>query len=399
MASHYRTRRPTSYAAGSLSAFSERLFGHLPRADQRRWAHAYLEGLLTTPGKKSVRRLAATVSESPTAPQSLQQFISASGWDWGPTRRELAHWSEQRLPARAWCLGMAAFPKRGERSVGVHRHFVPQDGRVINCQLGTGLFLASPVNSVAVDWRLRLTEQWTGDTRMRERARIPEPVQQRPLWADLLDLVDTQTSRASHTRLPVVTDFSGMSETPELVRELGKRDHGFVITVPPHLRVRASSPGPLGVHEPVSAQEFLDGPRIQQTHPATVTGSDGQQRYVRIVSGLVQMPGERPGAPAPRRIYRLFTQQRPRWHPQGQGPMWLTNLVHRDMGEILALAALEKGVAATLESLETDLGLLDFEGRSFPGWHHHMTLVSAAHAYRALAPHDTGAGMWGRHSA
>ncbi len=26
----------------------------------------------------------------------------------------------------------------------------------------------------------------------------------------------------------------------------------------------------------------------------------------------------------------------------------------------------------------------DFEGRSFVGWHHHMTLVSAAYAYDSL---------------
>jgi len=31
-----------------------------------------------------------------------------------------------------------------------------------------------------------------------------------------------------------------------------------------------------------------------------------------------------------------------------------------------------------------DFGLLDFEGRSFPGWYHHMALVSAAYTYRRL---------------
>lgn len=40
------------------------------------------------------------------------------------------------------------------------------------------------------------------------------------------------------------------------------------------------------------------------------------------------------------------------------------------------------------------LGLLDFEGRSYPGWHHHMALVSAAYAFRSLgddsAPGDAG---------
>lgn len=37
-----------------------------------------------------------------------------------------------------------------------------------------------------------------------------------------------------------------------------------------------------------------------------------------------------------------------------------------------------------MSCLEEDCGLLDFEGRSYPGWHHHMTLVSAAYTYSRL---------------
>ncbi len=40
------------------------------------------------------------------------------------------------------------------------------------------------------------------------------------------------------------------------------------------------------------------------------------------------------------------------------------------------------------------LGLAHFEGRTFNGWHHHVTLVSVAHAFCTLlrlarAPKDT----------
>jgi SRSO17 transposase len=34
--------------------------------------------------------------------------------------------------------------------------------------------------------------------------------------------------------------------------------------------------------------------------------------------------------------------------------------------------------------LKDALGLDHFEGRSFKGWHHHVTLVSAAHAFVTL---------------
>jgi syndecan 1 len=37
------------------------------------------------------------------------------------------------------------------------------------------------------------------------------------------------------------------------------------------------------------------------------------------------------------------------------------------------------------EAIAKDVGIQDFEGRSFQGWHRHATLASIAHAVRALA--------------
>ncbi|MEV5383651.1 transposase [Streptomyces sp. NPDC052721] len=70
--------------ARSVETFAQQIFGYLPRADQRRWAGTCLKGLLLTDGKKSVRRLAGSVSDSPTVRYSLQQFINGSPWGWQP---------------------------------------------------------------------------------------------------------------------------------------------------------------------------------------------------------------------------------------------------------------------------------------------------------------------------
>ncbi|MGQ4426735.1 hypothetical protein ACN6LL_001412, partial [Streptomyces violaceoruber] len=51
---------------------------------------------------------------------------------------------------------------------------------------------------------------------------------------------------------------------------------------------------------------------------------------------------------------------------------------------ILALLQRPDLTRVALQRLQDDFGLLDFEGRSFPGWHHHMTMASAAGVYSHL---------------
>ncbi|MEV7028161.1 transposase, partial [Kitasatospora sp. NPDC093558] len=219
----------------STSLFTEELFGHLPRADQRRWAHAYLQGLLTTRGKKSMRRLAATVSQSRTASQSLQQFINASPWEWDPARQELTRWIERRTDVRAWTIGCAVLPKRGDHSVGVHRRFVTSAGRVVNCQVGLGLFLATGRGEIPVDWHLLLRGPWCEDPELRQRARIPEETGKVPLWLQLGDMVASLGAHTSLAPAPLVADVSEYTDSAALARALDGRE--FVITVPGSLPV------------------------------------------------------------------------------------------------------------------------------------------------------------------
>ncbi|MET9603370.1 transposase [Streptomyces sp. NPDC006459] len=400
MTTRTRTR---ALAAGDteLKEFTERLFGHLPRADQRRWARVYLQGLLTTPGKKSVRRLAASVTESPTASQSLQQFINASPWDWNPARTELLRWVEERHPVRAWTIGQVCFPKRGEHSVGVHRRFDPAAGRIVNCQLGFCLFLSLDGMNVPVDWRLALPEAWVTDPVLRRRARIaPEAVHQSP-EALVLELADSIAARTSSARPPVVADLSRLGGAAALIGMLGRRGHDFLVSVPPTLAVRAAglTPGGDSARTPGRGTTAADFSRLgNASHPygTPLAGPGARPQGQRIHSALVRVPEGESGAGSPagaQQIYRLFGERRPGAGGRspgggggGGGPVWLTNMNRHRMDDLLGLVRAAGRSAAVLGALAEDFGLLDFEGRSFPGWHHHMTLMSAAYAF-ALRGH------------
>jgi hypothetical protein len=374
--------------------FTERVFEPLTRADQRAWARRYLRALLTTPGKKSARRLAASVSASPTAAQALHQFVNVSPWDWIPVREELIRWTERRIAPRAWVVDLAVLPKRGEHSCGVHRRFVAAAGRAVTCQVGVGAFLATAADAVPVDWRLQLPGAWSKDPHRRQRARIPDDVDFRLPEQHALELVDALTAASRITPVPVVAHLGATLQVGSLVRGLAARDRDFVLAVPDGLRVRTARPsgrrsrreeyGP--VH---TARGVLDhGPAPLRTEETA--RPDGHARLAVVATALVH-PVERPSMGAPQRAYRLFTVRPGPSRPPS--PLWLTNMTHARTEYLLGLTRLPALTLRTTRRLKDDLGLLDFEGRSFPGWHHHMTLVSAAYALRhtaaGLAPADT----------
>ncbi|MFJ4201646.1 IS701 family transposase [Streptomyces sviceus] len=420
----------------AFDAFVAEIFERLPRADQRRWAHVYTRGLLMTPGRKTVRRLAASVSDSATAAQALHQFVNASPWDWEPVRARLADWVVRRSGPRALLLATAVLPKRGDRSCGVHRRFVPQEGRTVNCQVGIGAFLAADRATVPVDWRLLLPGPWSADPQVRDRARVPEDAAgtQDSGAAQALDLVDgIDLSRADPDGVPVVADLVGFADTAALAVGLAARGRRFVVAVPGDLVVladRAGSgvPGVSGV----SGASGVFGPsggwagasgvpgavsagagagvlptRTDTSGLTTRAGASGLPTRAGVgavpgrpggagvtVRGLLaahdaRLPGRLPGAPVvPVRLpgvpvpLRLTVERRP--SEAGGDRFWLTDLVDRPARETPALARLHTGAADTMERLADDFGLRAFEGRSYPGWHHHMTLVSAAFAYGAL---------------
>ncbi|MCF4140774.1 transposase [Streptomyces sp. Tue 6430] len=382
------TSRDATYSVGSellLDRFSSTIFKSLRRTDQRKCAHAYLKGLLVTSGKKSLRRLATAVSCDPSVVQSLRQFVSLSPWDFDEVMEELTRWVADRRPEPVWSIGRAVLPKRGDRSVGVHRYFDLASGRTRNCQLGLGSFLCVDTAQIPVDWCLHLPAGWTRDPERRRDTRIPDVERYRPLWAHTLRLVDRLSARTDSPSSVVLVDMSDESDLGCLLHGLAKRRRDFVVAVPPHLTVLP--PGE-GSPTPVSARTLVFA---QNPETAVVPLPGGRQRVAHFQTALVRLPGgfhgRSPGPP-----YRLFTELGPARTP---GPLWLTSLAHHTLAEVGSIAELHTGTTDAIGSMERNFGLLDFEGRSFPGWYHHMALVSAAYAYRrlheltAVPSHDT----------
>ncbi|WP_433269173.1 IS701 family transposase [Actinosynnema sp. CS-041913] len=368
-----------------VTHFAQAKFGSLPRSDQRRWAEVYLRGLLLGRGRKSVRRIAEEVLELPVS-QSLQQFINQSPWDWREVRAQIAEEAERLLAPRAWVIADTIIPKRGDHSVGVERRFVPSVGRAINCQLGTGLFLAGDLASIPVDWRIQLTQRWTDDDRRRDRAYIPTSVRAQPAWQYALDMVE-EVADWGIGRAPVVGDLRHTPGADRLMGRLSELGSDFVFevsdTLPvapgPHLAPVRAGLGPHRGPHVVRARDCLRGADVKHRQVVTWTpGADGKHRATHAVSVPVRLPTG-PGSRGAATLQLVGATSR-----GGRPKLWLTNRTDLRAAEVISLGALVERTNADLQDLRADFGLLDFEGRSYRGWHHHMTLVSAAYTFAKL---------------
>ncbi|MBO0517359.1 IS701 family transposase, partial [Streptomyces beijiangensis] len=353
-----------------------RLFAHLPRADQRHWAEVYLKGLLHTAGKKSLRRMAAAVTPSPTASQSLQQFVNVSPWPWHPARAELARWVAEHTPVHAWTLAPVVIPKRGSLAAGVHQRFVPELGRTVNCQLALGAFLTTGLGDLSVDWQLYLPRDWTGNSRLREQARIPGATHYTSAAGLCLALLD-RLARTTHRAPPIVIDPEGHMDAEALVEGLEERGHDWIVAVPDTLRLSLAPSREAAPTAPAPPLETVRTLVRRHAPLRTAVPSAAGQPRLGALPTVVPLPG------GDRTCLLVGEWASPSLRPDR---VWLTNLPPARHAQAAAL--ITSRAAARAGAAETELGLHDFSGRSYTGWHRHATLVSAASAHRKLG-HDT----------
>ncbi|MEW2043904.1 transcriptional regulator, partial [Streptomyces sp. NPDC005534] len=141
-----------------------------------------------------------------------------------------------------------------------------------------------------------------------------------------------------------------------------------------------------GRHAPVvtTVSALMEVRHGRQTHVLLRQTPDGPVRAVPVHTHAetVGLPGPGGTEEAGSRPYRAL--ERP--DPEGRRPAryWLTTLTDRRVEENLRLARSHAAALSAVTTLGQRFGVLDYEGRSFPGWHHHMTMASAAYVYQRL---------------
>src|SRR3954452_22844653 len=137
--------------AEELEAVAGRIAPRFGRAEPRRRALAYLQGLLAPLGRKNGWHLAEAAGDH--TPNGMQEFLARVHWDADALRDDLRAYVVEHLgdDDAVLVLDETGFLKKGTKSAGVHRQYSGTAGRVENCQIGVFLGYASRHGRALID--------------------------------------------------------------------------------------------------------------------------------------------------------------------------------------------------------------------------------------------------------
>ena len=348
------------------------------------------------------RRNAENLSETvPASARVMQRFLAESPWDDDTVIGRLQEYLGPRLghPDAVWALDGGDFPKQGGKSVGVARQYRGRLGKVANCQAGMFLAYVSPLGRALVDKRLYLPESWTSDKDRCAAARVPEErrgYQSKTGMA--LEMLEGALERG-HLRAGWLAGDDAFGMSPSFREELAALGMRYVLDVPAGFTVwppepERTSPGYQGRGAPRKPR-LVGGQRRTMTERGdelpeeawreitVAEGSQGPRGYLfsaqRVRPTSRRKPGEIHWA-----IYRRnLDGSEPRYY--------LSNAPEDTLLETLAYVGGSRWrIETEFETEKSDVGLDEYETRTWAGWHHHVALCLLGGAFLLDLQQDWG---------
>jgi SRSO17 transposase len=385
-----------------FAAYVEALGTVLGHADRQQPMHDYCLGLLMPIERKSVEPMAAVAAPAQVAAkhQSLLHFVGNAPWS---DAAMLAKVGELVLPAitrsgpiEAWIIDDTGFPKKGRHSVGVTRQYCGQLGKQDNCQVAVSLSLANHDASLPVAYRLYLPEDWAADLERRHKAKVPQTIafHTKPQIA----LAQIKAARAAGLPEGVVLMDAGYGNDTELRTQLTALGLRYVAGIGPKTSVWPPGTGPLPAppgkglgrpptllrrdeqHQPIAVKALaLSLPREAWQ---TITWREGTADWLssRFARQRVRPAHRDTKLSEPRAEEWLLIE----WPENETEPTkyWLATLPEEISFEgLVDLVKLRWRIERDYQELKQELGLGDYEGRGWRGFHHHATLCIAAYGF------------------
>ena len=363
--------------------------GGLLGNDSRRASFAtYVMGLLSEGERKSVEPIAARacpdVHRVDAEHQRLLHFIGVSEWNDRDVRRYAARHAldamTAREPVQAWIIDDTGFLKQGKHSVGVQRQYTGSAGKITNCQVGVSLTVSTETEHLPIDFELYLPKSWTESAARRKEARIPDDLEFKTKGTLALDMI----RRALDDNVPrgVVLGDAGYGTSSDFRHQVQLLDLQYSLGVEGNTKVfevgDVVTRGGASVNLRKLAKKLMAKGEFRRC-----TWRDGTRGELSANFALRRVQpckdAKREGSPPPHAVWLLIE-----WRDGEDEPAnyFFSNLPETTtLLELVRITMQRWRIERAYEDLKGELGLDHYEGRRFPGWHHHVSVVLCCYAF------------------
>jgi SRSO17 transposase len=371
-------------AVQRLERYFEQI-GDVLGEESRRGSFAlYAMGLLGDGERKSVEPIAARACPDPKQVDAMHQrllhFAVDSKWSDRQVRQVAAQYAleamTRREPVEAWIVDDTGFLKQGKHSVGVQRQYTGSAGKVANCQIGVSLSVATRTEHLPLDFELYLPECWANEATRRREARIPPevPFKTKPQLA--LQMID----RAVEDGVPpgIVLGDTGYGSSSQFRAHLRSLSLHYAVAVDPQTTVCLldEKGRPRGEARSVSdlALRIHEWGGFRRCIWRKGTQEDLSARFAlrRVIAAGVPQREQEP-------LWLLIEWRDDEPEPANYFLVSLPGL--RTKKQLIRLVMQRWRTERVYEDLKGELGLDHYEGRRFPGWHHHVSVALCCYAF------------------
>lgn len=387
-----------------LEKFQKLLHPFFKRKEQKQHSDNYLRGLIHPLPNKSIETMMLHMyGKDENNIRAMQHFMSVGSWDDEGVLQK--HWQlvDESIGDDEGVIIVdgSGFPKQGENSVGVKRQWCGQRGKVDNCQVGVFMGYATQQGRTLLDRRLYLPEEWV-ETKAyadrRKRCGVPETIEFKTkptLGAEMV----SKLAQSKLVRFRWLTADEEYGRIPDFLDGVGKVVW-YLAEVPTDTRVWLKRPKTIlpqwkGIGRKPTIRQLAVGEPASQTVAAVAAAfstacwqrlliKDGSKgpimadlAAIRVTNSRQQLPGSSVWLVCRRNILT------------GEIHYFLSNApASTSLNTFATIAGMRWPIETCFEEGKQELGMGDYQLRSWVGWHHHMTLVILAHGFLMRVRHQ-----------
>jgi SRSO17 transposase len=379
--------------AEEFAQFHQLFEGAFYRVEQIGLSQCYLQGLMSPLTRKSMEPIALNLMDTHRV-RSLQHFVSSGVWYLDDLAQR--HKEETAVtvgdPLGIFNVDASDFPKKGKESVGVARQYCGRLGKIENCQSGVFLGYSSPKGYVLLDRRLYLPEIWFSEDYAErwKKCKIPDDIvfKTKPrLAAEMInDIHNSGLFPASW-----ITCDAAFGNNPDFLDNLPE-DLFYLAEVPCDTHVWQSQPltwvppyrgkgrrptkSKLKDGEPgsVHVSKIAQDPNLDWKE---VTLDEGAKGPIIAKIARMRVIESRDGLPGKERWLFL------RYCPDSKETKYFLSNAPEDTAfeEMARVCILRWPIEQCFKEGKSEIGMDQYEHRSWPAWHRHMTFVFLAQLF------------------